>query len=231
MSTDAKFAAIIPAAGSGERMGAGVPKVLRELQGEPLLLRVLNTFHKVSRISRIVMPCLEAERPRFEQYASRFPNVIVIAGGATRQQSVALGVEALSRALPPPDYVVVHDAARALVSQALIEQSLNAVQEWKALTCAVPVFDSLLRVDAAQRRESEVPRERVWAVQTPQAFSFELLKAAHARGASDVATDDASLVALLHEVRVIPGDRSNIKITTAQDLEFAARLLITAPLP
>jgi 2-C-methyl-D-erythritol 4-phosphate cytidylyltransferase len=158
--------------------------------------------------------------------------VRIVHGGATRQESVRLGVEALHKELREQMVetkelcVLVHDAARCCISTQVIERVVEGVARQGAVTAAVPVPDSLARVSGSEI-VGTVDRDAVWAVQTPQGFLFEDLRSAHYAASVDgfVGLDDASVVARLRPVFVVEGDRLNIKVTHPSDLEVARRIM------
>jgi len=206
--------AILLCAGRGERLGAGIEKALADLAGRPLFTWSLATLARVEAIASIVVvgpPALRAAAGAAGARVSAW-----VAGGETRQASVASGL----RALPAEaTFVAVHDAARALVSTAVIERTLAGARAHGAAIAAVRLEDTLKRGEGTI--EETVPRAGLWRAQTPQAFRRDWLEAAHARAAA-VATDDAALVeALGHPVALVEGDPSNFKITTPADLRLA----------
>jgi 2-C-methyl-D-erythritol 4-phosphate cytidylyltransferase len=227
-------AAIIPAAGRGSRIGLRTPKTFIDLGGAPLLARTIAVFAASRRIA-LIQPVL----PR--TYLARFRSAVLsrhrwptcqpaVAGGRERQDSVAAGLRALPEQI---DFVVVHDGARPFVTTGLIEKVLAEARRHGAALAAVPVQDTVKRVSADLFLDGTVDRRALWLAQTPQAFSVALLREAHAqaRAAGLEATDDAALVeALGHPVRVVPGSRLNLKITTREDLALA-RLLVGRRLP
>ena len=212
---------IIPAAGSGTRMG-GTRKPFLELAGKPLLQYCLEAFFQIDSIHYIVvaLPGDETARPRW--LADQ--RVQIVAGGAHRADSVRAGLNALPDDV---DVVVVHDAARPLVTPELIRRVLQVVNHQVGATVAVPVTDTLHEVDAQQTILATPPRSRFWRAQTPQAFPREALELAYARNEdASTATDEAGLVARSGwTVKVVPGEPWNIKITTPEDLVLAEAAL------
>jgi 2-C-methyl-D-erythritol 4-phosphate cytidylyltransferase len=218
-------------------MGASVPKVLLPMPGGALgtsnsiLQRTVRTFAGDDACERIVV-CVPAEwREEFSRCLTDFAKVSLVNGGATRQISVQLGVEALNEAAktsgedPARMCVLVHDAARCCVSREVLHRVVAGVRAHGAVTAGVPVPDTLTKVvDGVVR--SVVDREDVWAVQTPQGFLLEDLRSAHYAAAVDnfVGTDDASVVARMRPVHMVLGDRLNIKVTHPHDLEVVARI-------
>lgn len=170
--------------------------------------------------------------PRFAEHLVPSPKVHLVHGGATRQESVRNGVEALAELVRGDGEdeasvcVLVHDAARCCVSSEIIERVCKGVSLYGAVTAAVPVPDSLSRVSDGVISET-VDRTNVWAVQTPQGFYLQELRSAHfaARVDNVAALDDASLVARVRSVRVVEGDRMNIKVTHPQDLKVAEEIV------
>ena len=221
------YSVIIPAAGCGSRMGAEVPKVLLRLSeaasSPSIIQRAVDIFVDDPQCVSVVV-CVPPEwRERHK--------VALIPGGATRQESVRLGVESLSASVVRAGgdlratCVLVHDAARCCVSRDVIHRVVEGVRLNGAVTAAVPVPDSLCRV-ADGAVSSFVDRDSVWAIQTPQGFLLDELRSAHFAARTDgfVALDDASVVARIRDVRVVEGDRLNIKVTHPQDLGVAARI-------
>lgn len=211
--------AILLCAGRGERLGAGMDKALVTLAGRPLFTWSLETLERCEAIHGIVV--VGPVRTLQERTAASgiTPRKIVAwtEGGRERQQSVAGGLAAL-----PDDctHVAVHDAARALVTPAIVTRVVGDALAHGAAIAAVPVPDTLKRA-SLHVVETTVPRQGLWCAQTPQVFRRDWLVAAHA-AATAVATDDAALVeALGHPVRVTPGEPLNFKVTTAQDLALA----------
>lgn len=216
---------VVPAAGSGARLGAGVPKALALLDGEPLLTHALRSLSLAPSVDTVVVcapaAALEDTRRLCEQATDR--PVTVVAGGADRQASVARGVAALPEAT---DVVLVHDAARALVPAGLVERVIAAVRAGAvAVVPALPVTDTIKQVrDGLVSRT--VDRADLMAVQTPQGFRKDVLQRAHAAAGADLHTDDAGLVERLGEqVVVVTGHPDAIKITTPADVLAAAAIL------
>ena len=192
--------------------------------GRPLLGHAAAAFAAADSIDRIVVVV-----PQGFQDVARSAlddDVVIVVGGATRQESVSAGLAACD---PEVRLVAVHDAARPLVTPALIDRTVAALTPpWDAVAPAVPEVDTLKVVDSRMAVLRTVDRTGVWGVQTPQVCSRATLERVHARVATpaDAATDDLSLVERAGgRVRLIEGERSNFKITSAEDLAFAAALL------
>jgi 2-C-methyl-D-erythritol 4-phosphate cytidylyltransferase len=221
-------AVIIPAAGKSSRFGGIEKKPFVSLDGRPVWLRSAELFWTradVSRVYVVVSPDDSDEfRGRFGHLLA-FQNAEIVAGGAERFDSVA---NALARIPAEVDLVAVHDAVRPLVTSKLIDEVFAAASEKGAAMLAVPVADTLKRVDADNRITDTIPRAGLWQAQTPQVFRRDWLTAAYAaRGSLSAAiTDDAQLVeAAGHAVYVVPGSLANFKITTKDDLELADAVL------
>ena len=218
--------AIIVSAGQGARFGDdGVPKTFRPLAGVPMFVHSVRAFEAVPSIAGIVLVVIE----NWLEYAMEISmregtrsTVEITPGGETRRASVRAG---LARVPAECERVVVHDAARPLVTVQLIEASLAGLKDADGAICAVPLADTLKRAPNAVVEET-VAREELWRAQTPQAFTAQVLRDAHARTDDADATDDATLVeAAGGRVVIVPGDERNIKITTPADLELAEALM------
>ncbi len=221
-------AAIIVAAGRGERAGGG--KQYRSLGGEPVLRRVLRLFAAhpgIEAVQPVIDPAHEAD---FRAAAAGIDCRPPVPGGVTRQASVRAGLEALAG--ENPAFVLVHDAARPLASPALLERALAAARESGAAIPVLPVSDTIKRVNAAGRIIETVARDALRAVQTPQGFAFSPLLDAHRRAARegrDDFTDDAALMEWAGAtVTTFPGEAGNLKLTTADDFARAAAIDVLA---
>ena len=211
-------AAIIAAAGSGERFGAGFPKALISLGNKTLLEHALGALLPVA--SEIVITAPAGYEDQIRALVGN--EITVVTGGSTRSESVRLGIAALTSNC---EFVLVHDAARALAPTHLAQSVLAALLAGDvAVIPGLDLVDTVKNVDADGFVISTPDRSRLRRVQTPQGFNLEVLKAAHATAAD--ATDDGVLVeALGKKVRIIPGTERAIKITTPSDLSFALSLL------
>ena len=220
---------LIPAAGSGSRMGAGTNKQYLELADRPVLARTLQVFEQHPLIDSIIIIVSPAEvqycREEIVARGDYRKVSAVVAGGAERQDSVYCGLQACGAA--DDDLILIHDGARPLVSSNVIDRVIASVQRHDACLTAVPVKDTVKVVQDGCVVETP-DRETLWLAQTPQAFRYRLIRSAHDRAAAQGvrATDDAQLAELAgFKVRVVPGDYRNIKITTPEDLPIAERLL------
>ena len=219
----AKFGAVLLAAGNSTRMGGGRSKVLEELGGRPALCRSLEVLDRCPLIGEICLVCREQDRADMLPLTSGLNTPVrVVPGGAQRQDSVEQGVEALTG---PWEYVAIHDGARPLVTEEVLAAVCRDAMAHGAATAAVPSKDTCKLADGAGFVAATPARDRLWAVQTPQAFSLALYREAlgKARAAGQSYTDDCQLIeAAGGSVKLTMGDYRNIKLTTPEDL-LAAR--------
>ncbi|WP_071189623.1 2-C-methyl-D-erythritol 4-phosphate cytidylyltransferase [Trichormus sp. NMC-1] len=219
---------LIPSAGTGKRMGANRNKLLLQLRSQPIIAWTLLAAEAASSISWIgiisqphdwqdlkaIMADLKLTKP-----------IKLIAGGSTRQESVHNGLLAL-----PADakQVLIHDGARCLATPDLLNACADAIRHYPGLIAAVPVKDTIKVVDESGIIQSTPERSQLWAAQTPQGFDVELLKQCHAEGVRQgwEVTDDAALFEKCGiEVHIVPGEETNLKVTTPQDLAIAEFIL------
>jgi len=221
--------AIVPAAGSGSRMGGSSPKQFLRLGGVPVLVRTLRILagSRVVRGIVLVAPPAAVERTRRLLARHRVPRVLaVVPGGAERQESVWLGLQAVP---PAADLVVVHDGVRPFITGTLVRDVVEAARRFGAAICGIPVRETVKR-HREGFVETTVDRGGLWLIQTPQAFRRTLLWEAHDKARRDgfLGTDDAVLVERLGvPVRMVAGLQENLKITTPDDLA-RARVLASA---
>ena len=219
-------AAILVAAGRGERAGSDIPKQFLVLEGRPLFIHALAVLVASPRIAQttVVVPNGWEQQADDMVVAAQLPRhaVKIVAGGARRQDSVSEGL----RTLGTEALVLVHDAARPCLSASLVDRTIDAARQCGAATAALPITDTVMR--AATPATEIVDRTGLWAVQTPQVFETGLLRAAHAHARAQCidSSDDCTLVLELgREVRFVPGDWWNIKVTAPKDLERARWIL------
>jgi 2-C-methyl-D-erythritol 4-phosphate cytidylyltransferase/2-C-methyl-D-erythritol 2,4-cyclodiphosphate synthase len=208
------IAAIIAAAGSGERFGAPIPKALFHLGDKTLLAHAIANLAPV--VDQIVVTAPAGYEAQIKEIAGN--EITVVTGGATRSESVRIALAAVNESA---DFVLVHDAARSLASTALAESVINALRAGEvAVIPGMPEVDTVKVVDAGGYVISTPDRAALRKVQTPQGFAYAVLKAAHS--VPQDATDDAVLVANAgHQVRIIEGEERALKITTPSDLATA----------
>lgn len=216
--------ALIVAAGRGTRAGPGAPKQYRQLAGEPVLRRTLRAFCLHPEIDLVMAVIHPDDREAYEAASAGLPRLApACEGGPTRQASVLRGLEAL--AAHKPGRVLIHDGARPLVTPDTISRSIAALDRHKGALVAVPVTDTIRRVSGGMAGET-VPRDGLWRAQTPQSFHFDAILDAHCKAAGGELTDDVAVAAAAGiAVATIEGDETNMKITSAEDLARAERLL------
>jgi 2-C-methyl-D-erythritol 4-phosphate cytidylyltransferase len=229
-------AVIIPAAGAGERLGAGAPKALVPLAGDPLLSHAARRAGSAARVGCLVVAAPPgAEELVRDVLSSALRQVadhltfVVVPGGVDRQRSVRAALAALPGGY---DIVLVHDAARALAPASLVDEVAGAVRAGHdAVIPVLPVADTVTEVDLDSGASlGNLERSRLRVVQTPQGFRRSVLAEAHRLAGNATATDDAGLVARAGViVHTIPGSARAFKITTPFDLTIAAALLAAAP--
>lgn len=223
---------VIVAGGSGSRVGGGEIKQLRWVAGKPMLLHSLQTFQKRADVAMVVcvLPQKYAGDPPPWIFQSDAERMLISVGGRTRAESVANGLEDLTAECR---YVLIHDAARPLVSDEMIDRVVVEARKGHGAVAALPVVDTLKRVDADGRIVGTVPRDGLWRAQTPQGFPREMIERAHregrANGTHATATDDAALCELLGlPVHVVRGSEKALKVTEEGDF---ARAEAFQPLP
>ena len=216
--------AVIVAAGSASRMG-GIDKVMAPLKGEPMICHTVRAFQTCDAIKEIVIVTRENLIVTISNLCKEFPKVkAVVAGGKSRQESVGLGLNALSDKVK---LAAIHDGARPLVSWQLIDLTVRMAHNYGAAAPAVPVKDTVKVVEGGLVKETP-DRSKLRAVQTPQVFDFDLLRGALKQAKLDGAelTDDCSAVERINmTVRIVDGEETNIKVTTPMDLKLAEMLM------
>lgn len=220
--------AVIVAAGTASRMG-GIDKVMAPIQGEPMIVHSVRAFQQCDAIREIIIVTRPDLIVPIMDLCHGFDKVqAVIVGGATRPESVAIGLHALSGKVK---LAAIHDGARPLVSFAVIDRTVRAANSYGAAAPGVPVKDTVKTV-VGGIVEATPDRSRLKAIQTPQVFDVDLLRVALAKAEQEQIpiTDDCSAVELLGmSVRIVEGDERNIKVTTPLDLKLAEMLLEEMP--
>ena len=216
--------AVIVAAGSASRMG-GIDKVMAPLKGEPMIVHTVRAFQSCDAIAEIVIVTRPDLILPISKLTAEFDKVTaVVMGGSSRQESVALGMNALGEKC---ELAAIQDGARPLVTWQLIDRVVRAAHAYHAAIPAIPVKDTI-KVCNAALVVSTPDRSTLRAVQTPQVFDFDLLRGALKKAAEDGAevTDDCSAVELLGmTVKTVEGDERNLKVTTPLDLKLAEMLM------
>lgn len=216
--------AVIVAAGSASRMGS-IDKVMADLDGEPMILRTVRTFQNCDAVKEIVVVTRPDLMQRMMSLCRNMDKVTaIVAGGKDRQESVELGLNALSNRVK---LAAIHDGARPLITNEVIDRTVRAAHSYGAAAPAIPVKDTVKTVQGGV--VSHTPdRNTLRAVQTPQVFDYDLLRGAlkQARQEKAAITDDCSAVERMgFSVKIVEGDERNIKVTTPMDLKIAQMLL------
>ncbi|MBN2431845.1 MAG: 2-C-methyl-D-erythritol 4-phosphate cytidylyltransferase [Acidobacteria bacterium] len=224
-------AASILAGGTGQRMQSDLPKQFMDLRGEPLISRTLRPFMNSGAFSTLAV----AIHPDWHEHLAELldrhwpgQSIHLVPGGLTRQASSHHVLEHFARLPNPPRGVLIHDAARCLLSPQLLHRCVRALMQTRAFTCAIETTDTIAIL--AEGRLAQVPsRETLRRIQTPQGFDFRTILSAHRqaleRGLTNVSDDAQLLLHLGVTVQVIPGDSMNLKISHPGDFALAEFLL------
>ncbi|HBE17787.1 MAG TPA: 2-C-methyl-D-erythritol 4-phosphate cytidylyltransferase [Cyanobacteria bacterium UBA11149] len=219
---------LIPAAGMGKRMGSNRNKLLLTLMNKPLLAWTLNAAEaadEITWIGIIGQPADQSDIEAIVAEAAITKPVKFAIGGATRQESVYKGLQALP---PEAKWVLIHDGARCLATPDLLNRCATALRDFPGLIAAIPVKDTIKVVNEKDIVHDTPDRRRLWAAQTPQGFTVQLLKECHEKGRKlgwEV-TDDAALFERCQlPVKIVAGEETNLKVTTPMDLAIAEFIL------
>lgn len=227
-----KIIALVPAAGTGTRVGDTLPKQYIEVNGRPLVYHALAALSRVHRVTKIAVVLSTEDRHWQTLMADAEPGRVLGSrvstlrvGGAARGASVLNGLNALAGELKPDDWIMVHDAARPCLRSELIEQFIDELEDDSiGGLLALPLADTIKRDDGNLRVQETIPREGIWRAQTPQMFRYGLLRDAMQK--MPAATDEAQAVeALGHQPKLVMGEGANLKVTYASDLTLARILL------
>jgi 2-C-methyl-D-erythritol 4-phosphate cytidylyltransferase len=225
-----KIIALIPAAGTGTRLGDSLPKQYLDINGQPLIVYTLQALARVSRIAKIIVVLSPEDQhwrglvandsSTWAALSARVETINV--GGKSRRDSVLNGLNAIEKT---DAWIMVHDAARPCIRSELIEQFIDELENDSiGGLLALPLSDTIKLDDGNLRVAKTLPRENIWRAQTPQMFKFDLLK--KALTASPNATDEAEAIeATGHQPKLVMGDSANLKVTYAADLKLAKMLL------
>ncbi len=220
----AKTLAVVVAAGRGVRFGAGLLKQYLVVSGRTLLYHSAAAFARHPGVAGVRVVIGVDDRARYDAAVAGLDLLDPVVGGATRQDSVRLGLESL--AADAPDRVLVHDGARPAVDAGVIDRVLAALDEAPGAIAAVPLDDSLKRAAEDGHVAAAVDRAGLWRAQTPQGFRFADILAAHRAAAGANLTDDAAVAeAAGIAVKLVPGSEDNVKVTTEDDLARVERTL------
>lgn len=215
---------IFPAAGQGKRMGLGFNKVFTELSGKPILIQTLLSFSRCDCVDELIVAVNPNDVELVRKVLAKIPGLKpykVVAGGSERQYSVYNGLMAVN---PQSDIVLVHDAARPLVSEQVIKNVVNEVLISGSAVCAVPAKDTIATINDMGFIGSVPDRSTMWIIQTPQGFKKDILVEAEKKAQEEdfLGTDESSIVRRMgRNVKLVMGDYNNIKITTPTDLVMA----------
>ncbi|MFO1246816.1 MAG: bifunctional 2-C-methyl-D-erythritol 4-phosphate cytidylyltransferase/2-C-methyl-D-erythritol 2,4-cyclodiphosphate synthase [Alphaproteobacteria bacterium] len=216
----ARIAVLIVAAGKGERAGTELPKQYERLAGKPMLRRTVEAFRGYP-----VQVVIRAGQQELAAAALAGLDVPApVTGGATRQESVRLGLDALAK--DAPDFVLIHDAARPLISRKVIADVVGALESGADGALPMVAASDTLRRAGEDGRWTLVPREKLYRAQTPQGFGFAKIRKAHHDHAGTEVTDDVALAELAGlKVEMVPGEEKNIKVTRKEDFALAETLI------
>ncbi|MFC6118988.1 2-C-methyl-D-erythritol 4-phosphate cytidylyltransferase [Macrococcoides bohemicum] len=214
---------IIPAAGMGKRMQANQNKILLTINHKSILEHTVQVFQNDDNCRAIHLAAQRDEISMLQSMLTNYSKIDVITeGGSERQYSIYN----VLKVIEPCEYVFVHDAARPFVTQDTLNKLYESIQQNHSVIAAVKVKDTIKRIENDQVTET-LKRDELWQIQTPQAFSYQLLLDAYNKADADhfLGTDDASLVERISKVHIVESDYDNIKITTPEDMFFAEAIL------
>lgn len=228
MYRDKKVYAIVPAAGSGKRMGEGINKQLLELQNKPVIVHTLEKFEHNAYVDFIILVVKAEEKDYFKKEIKdkyQFTKILkIIEGGSERQESVYKGLKAIEDL---ESLVLIHDGARPFVTEQILTENIKEAYAYGRAVTAVKVKDTVKIVKEGKVLETP-PRQWLYLAQTPQSFEYPIIMEAHKQADRDgyMGTDDSSLVERLGlDVKIVEGDYHNIKITTPEDLIVALQIV------
>ena len=219
--------ALVPAAGSGSRLGGEKPKQYVEIAGKPLLAHTLESLAEVDPILGIAVGLARDDRWWHEEFVPTDRILGTYVGGVSRAETVLRGLEYLEPHVHARDWVLVHDAARPCIRPADIERLISKRGDnLSGALLALPVPDTIKQSNGHVQVERTVSREGLWCAQTPQLYSYEALRDALERSDLAMVTDDsAAMEAAGYMPSLVPGRADNLKVTTREDLELAALIL------
>jgi 2-C-methyl-D-erythritol 4-phosphate cytidylyltransferase/2-C-methyl-D-erythritol 2,4-cyclodiphosphate synthase len=215
--------ALILAGGSGVRLGSEIPKQYLELSGRALLCHSIETFLDHSAVDEVCCIIRPEDRELYDAAVAGLAIREPVTGGRNRQESACFGLESLAEAAPAT--VLIHDGARPFIDSETIDRTLAGLLDYPAALPAVPLSDTLKRSDGP-RVGATIEREGLWRAQTPQGFRYQEILAAHRASIGEELTDDAAVAERAGlEVALVVGNENNMKITTAEDLQRARRMM------
>ena len=216
-----RIAAVIPAAGCGTRAGFSKNKILQKIGGVSVIARTLSVFEREERISNVLVCASETDRAELACEIAPFRKASLTEGGATRTQSVKNALETLARLPQPPDYVLIHDAARPFVSEKIISDCIKTAMQFGSAVCALPCTDTAVLSESGFAA-APVARDKLFTLQTPQGFAFAPLLGAYRKIADgDAFTDDSGVfMKYVGPPRLFAGERQNVKLTFSEDFHM-----------
>lgn len=218
-----KYTVMIPAAGSGKRMGAGQNKLFLKLGEHSILYHTVSVFQQDPNCEEIIIAVKPEEQTIIQEILGHHEHITFVEGGGERQDSVAACIATYTG----DGIVLVHDAARPFLNSTVIDELVSTANDKGAAIAAVKVKDTIKFAENGTVKQT-VDREKLWMVQTPQAFRYELLKEASDRAVQDdfLGTDESMLVERLgHNVQIVESSYDNVKMTTQEDLAIGEILL------
>lgn len=219
------YQVIIPAAGSGKRMGAGFNKLFIPIKERPIISYTLDFFHNDDNCINIILVIDPKDEDQFQEIINTesYEKIIFAYGGKERQHSVYNGLQKAKK----EGIILVHDGARPFIKKETVEQLVQTAYQYGGAIAAVPVKDTIKKAYSFEVVET-IDRTSLWQTQTPQAFRFSILEEAHEKAKQDgfLGTDESSLVERLgYPVKIVQSDYDNIKLTTPEDIYFAHAIL------
>jgi 2-C-methyl-D-erythritol 4-phosphate cytidylyltransferase len=222
----ANFHVIIPAAGSGTRMGINAPKQYLTLEGQSLIQHVISVFDQANNIQSIHIVLSEQDQHWRNTYLNSSEKAKVhYCGGETRAETVLNGLNAMQDSVVEDDWILVHDAARPGLTNRLLSQFMDSLENDEVGgLLALPLADTLKRSDAESRVTKTIPRDQLWQAQTPQMFKYATLKRALERFSGSPTDEAEAIEALGLKPKLIIGELRNLKVTYPQDLAVLSAL-------
>ncbi len=222
-----KVRVVILAGGTGSRMKTDLPKQFIEVDGVPVIVNTINNFQNNNRIDSITVVCLKDWSGYLQELIAKYrldKVISIVAGGDTGHDSAKNGVMSLEKTMDEDDIVVIHDAARPLISQVIINDMLDTAIKYGNACTAIPIHDTIIVTDDQQSGNTQIERNKIMRVQTPQAYRFGLIKALYQRADEENKHDFiyANTMAITYGVRIYfsTGSDCNIKLTTKEDLAY-----------
>lgn len=225
--------ALVLAAGSGVRMGNSIPKQFIEVNGKPLFIYSVEAFQNNKDVQAIIIATSEESIDRVCAWCKKY-NLdkvkMVVKGGETRQQSVYNGLKAVEGIIESPkDIFLIHDSARPLVSQRIIDDNISLCKQYGAIDTVIQANDTIIQSENKETINKILNRDELYQTQTPQTFFFDIIKDAHEKAQKENipnVTDDCRLVMHFgHDIHFVNGDKLNFKVTTASDLKMFEALV------